>query len=278
MATRFMRSRLRQLGQQQRQLDVALGGEHRQQVVELEDEADVLRAPARQLAARQRADVRAADFDPPPVGWSSPPIRLSSVVLPEPDGPISARKSPCGMSSVTPFSTSMRSLPRVKYLWTPLILTSALIAPCRDLTCLPTIPAAARSTTRSPPLSPASDFEPIAVGAADLDGAALDASSRTTNTNVVAVFSSRPRACGTSVTGCAAARGRGRRRLAQERHLHAHVRQDARIELLEADAHEHRRLLAIGGRHHRDDVGRNLPVGIGIEHGRDRLPGLTRLM
>jgi hypothetical protein len=36
---------LRQLRQQQRQLDVPLGGQHRQQVVELEHEADVLRAP-----------------------------------------------------------------------------------------------------------------------------------------------------------------------------------------------------------------------------------------
>ena len=32
----------------------------------------------------------------PPVGVSRPPIRFSSVVLPEPDGPISARKSPGG--------------------------------------------------------------------------------------------------------------------------------------------------------------------------------------
>ena len=30
----------------------------------------------------------------PSVGESRPPIRLSSVVLPEPDGPMSARKSP----------------------------------------------------------------------------------------------------------------------------------------------------------------------------------------
>ena len=36
---------LRELRQKQRQLDVALGREHRQEVVELEDEADVLRAP-----------------------------------------------------------------------------------------------------------------------------------------------------------------------------------------------------------------------------------------
>ena len=49
----------------------------------------------------------------PSVGVSRPPIRLSSVVLPEPDGPISARKSPVGMSRLTPCSTSMRSLPRL---------------------------------------------------------------------------------------------------------------------------------------------------------------------
>src|SRR5262245_15336684 len=53
----------------------------------------------------------------PPVGVSSPPIRLRSVVLPEPDGPISARKSPFGISRLTPLRTSMRSLPRVKCLW-----------------------------------------------------------------------------------------------------------------------------------------------------------------
>src|SRR5688572_32449641 len=63
----------------------------------------------------------------PDVGASSPPSRLSSVVFPEPDGPISARKSPCGISIVTPLSTSMRSVPRVYDLWTPLILTSALM-------------------------------------------------------------------------------------------------------------------------------------------------------
>ena len=34
-------------GDRERQLDVLLGGEHRQQVVELEDEADVLAAQVR---------------------------------------------------------------------------------------------------------------------------------------------------------------------------------------------------------------------------------------
>ena len=55
--------RLRQLRQQQRQLDVLLGRQHGQQVVELEDEPDVLRAPLRELAAAQRADGHAVDLD-----------------------------------------------------------------------------------------------------------------------------------------------------------------------------------------------------------------------
>src|SRR5690606_18670243 len=54
---------LRQLRQQQRQLDVALGRQYRQEVVELEDEADVPRAPAREAGAAEAADCRAADVD-----------------------------------------------------------------------------------------------------------------------------------------------------------------------------------------------------------------------
>ncbi len=41
----------------------------------------------------------------PRVGWSMPPRRLSSVVLPEPDGPMSATYSPAFTSSVNPAST-----------------------------------------------------------------------------------------------------------------------------------------------------------------------------
>ena len=55
--------RLRQLRQQQRQLDVPLGRQHGQEVVELEDEADVLRAPLRELTAAQRAHWHAVHFD-----------------------------------------------------------------------------------------------------------------------------------------------------------------------------------------------------------------------
>src|SRR5499427_4439061 len=66
----------------------------------------------------------------PPVGVSSPPMRLSSVVLPEPDGPISARKSPAGISRFTFRNTSMRSEPRVKCFCTPAIRTS--MSPIRE--------------------------------------------------------------------------------------------------------------------------------------------------
>ncbi len=53
----------RQRGQQQRQFDVALGGQHRQQVVHLEHEADVIRAPAAELAVAHRVGALAGDFD-----------------------------------------------------------------------------------------------------------------------------------------------------------------------------------------------------------------------
>src|SRR6188508_106295 len=49
--------------QQQRQLDVALGREHRQQVVHLEDEADVVRAPACERAVAHRIDALACDLE-----------------------------------------------------------------------------------------------------------------------------------------------------------------------------------------------------------------------
>jgi hypothetical protein len=53
----------------------------------------------------------------PLVGWSIPARRLSSVDLPEPDGPISARKSPSSTDIDTPSRTDFQfvafSLPDV---------------------------------------------------------------------------------------------------------------------------------------------------------------------
>src|SRR5688572_4747412 len=55
----------------------------------------------------------------PSVGRSSPPMRLSSVVLPEPEGPMSATKSPRGSSRSSFSSTGTTSLPRRYCLATP---------------------------------------------------------------------------------------------------------------------------------------------------------------
>jgi hypothetical protein len=48
----------------------------------------------------------------PEVGWSMPAIRFSSVVLPDPDGPISATNSPSGTSRLNPSRTTISWLSR----------------------------------------------------------------------------------------------------------------------------------------------------------------------
>src|SRR5262245_44619405 len=63
----------------------------------------------------------------PSVGVSSPPIKLRSVVLPDPDGPISATKSPSGMSRSMPCNASIRSRPRRYTLVRPRICTRGVI-------------------------------------------------------------------------------------------------------------------------------------------------------
>src|SRR5207248_6771576 len=59
----------------------------------------------------------------PAVGVSSPPMRFSRVVLPEPDGPMSATKSPRGMSRSMPCRTSIVSPARRYVLVSPRIST-----------------------------------------------------------------------------------------------------------------------------------------------------------
>ena len=68
--------------------------ELRQQVVELEHEADELVAQGGALLARRRRRVVAAEHDRPVVGVSSRPSRLSSVDLPDPDWPMIDANSP----------------------------------------------------------------------------------------------------------------------------------------------------------------------------------------
>ena len=82
------------------------GRERRQQVVELEDEAERAAAEApRARAARARRCRGRASAMRPLVGRSSRPSRCSSVLLPDPDGPTSAVNSPGASANETPCST-----------------------------------------------------------------------------------------------------------------------------------------------------------------------------
>ena len=106
---------LGELGEQQRQLDVLKGGEHGNQVVHLEDEADVARAPLGELAGGHVGDFVAGDGDAAGVGTSRPPSKLSKVVLPEPLGPMKATKSPLSTSRFRPCKTWISSPPRRRF-------------------------------------------------------------------------------------------------------------------------------------------------------------------
>jgi hypothetical protein len=83
--------RPRDAGEQHRQLDVGLRGEPRQQVEELEHETDVLLAHGGALGLRHLLDRAAPEGVVPAVGRSRQPITLSSVDLPDPEGPATAR-------------------------------------------------------------------------------------------------------------------------------------------------------------------------------------------
>src|SRR6185295_11138045 len=99
-------------GEQQRQLDVLVGGEHWNQVVELKHEPDVPGPPTGELRFAQLRDVRPATVTAPASGRSMPAIRFSSVVFPDPEGPIKPRNSPSGTSSEMSCSTGIAMLSR----------------------------------------------------------------------------------------------------------------------------------------------------------------------
>jgi hypothetical protein len=76
----------------------------REERVALEDGVDVA------LVGRQADDVAVAEVDRARVGSSKPPIIRSVVVLPQPDGPSSAKNEPCGISSEMPSTATVVEL------------------------------------------------------------------------------------------------------------------------------------------------------------------------
>ena len=93
----------RHADQQQRVFDVLVGRQHRDEAEALEDEADVAGAEIGQrvVAERGRSPGRATSTVPR-VGASMQPMRLSSVVLPLPEGPTTMEKRWRGMSRLMP--------------------------------------------------------------------------------------------------------------------------------------------------------------------------------
>jgi hypothetical protein len=100
-------------GDDRRQGHVLLGGERGEQVEELEDEPDVVAPELGQLLVTQALVVEPGDRDGPRVADSSAPTMCTSVLFPEPDGPMIATISPSSITRSTPSRarTSIRPWP-----------------------------------------------------------------------------------------------------------------------------------------------------------------------
>jgi hypothetical protein len=258
--------------EQQRQLDVLERGEHRDQVVELEDEADRARAPLRELAALS-ARCRAATSTSPRRRLVDAADQVQQRGLAEPDGPISATNVAVRDRERQPVSTGSSSVWR-RYTFDTLrtstdaiVLSSDAPSLAASVTLLPSFdPAGGASTTLSPPDSPwrTSTASPRA-------GPDVHRRSRTTPFSITHTASAPPAdhaACGTNTRRGAAATCASPR---VEHHLGAHLRQDARVAVEDRDLHQHRRLLAVRGGHHLAHAARERRVGVGVERDARRL-------
>ena len=262
-----------QVGQQQGNLDVALRGEHGEEVVELEHEAHVPGTPPREAAPRELLDRLSGDLDRALGGavQTAQQVEQGSS-CPTPEGPISARKSPRGISRSRPCRTSIRSDPRVKHLVQVASLHQLAVPAHRRL--LRRYDRAVRQLLRT------LDHHTVAGGDAgrhlhvvpvlesDRDRPALDRrATQHEHDRLTAVASNSRR-------GYPETRGLdGFHRLVdlEERDPDPHVRKDPRVEPVKPDANQHRRPLAVGGWNRRDDARRDLPVGICVECRHDTL-------
>ena len=116
VSTRFRPFLAAQFCQQQRQLDVLRRGQHRHEIVELEDEADIRGAEARELALRQGVDALPRHMDLPAVGMVDTAEQIEQCGLAGPDGPITATKSPRAMAMSSWSKIEMVSLPLTNFL------------------------------------------------------------------------------------------------------------------------------------------------------------------
>ena len=111
-------------GDRERQEHVLARVEHRQQVEELEHEADVVPPQPGQLVVAELRDVGALTSTVPSVGLSSPARMCISVDLPDPDGPITAVSLPRSISTETSRSAVTAVSPSPKRRLTPDAVTT----------------------------------------------------------------------------------------------------------------------------------------------------------
>ena len=93
----------------QRDLDVLARGEDRRQPVVLRHQHHLLGDGVITVAQRDRTVRGGGDCDPATVGFTRPAIAHSSVVLPAPDGPVTASKRPGSALTETSRRTTLRS-------------------------------------------------------------------------------------------------------------------------------------------------------------------------
>ena len=102
LARAFLDFLLRPAAQMQRNGDVFDAGQGGQQIEELKNESDLVAAQARQFIVGQARSAAAPSISiSPDDAVSRPPIRFSSVDLPEPDGPTMDTISPRPMDRST---------------------------------------------------------------------------------------------------------------------------------------------------------------------------------
>ena len=279
IAARFLRSRRRQLGQQQRQLDVLLRREHRHQVVELEDEADLGGAPLGERAAAELVEPLAADRDAAARGHVEAADEVEQRRLAR------ARRAHQG-EEVALLDVEVDVVQHLDLLLAALVhlrqvadldqprhvhASPALGARCCGLRIgAPGVSAALLVATLAPSCSAGGGDTTTRSPAFTPSGTSFSAPTSCAAGTTCARPPCRPRrrrrrscpsrwtiAVGGTSTPLRRAAPRATAFWPRNDDAHAHVGHDARVLLVEADAHLHRRLAAVGGGHDRDHVRRD---------------------
>ena len=231
-----------QVRQQQRQFHVPLRRQHRHQIVKLEDEADVPRAPRGQFAVGQLVHALAGDAHRAFGGPVQPADQVQQRALARARRPHQRQKFARRhlqmqvRQHVNVFRAAMEDLLHaidVHQRAIGLIHGSSFIASSPSRPRHPSSRPAQSTITFSPAATPALNIGVVVLRAADRHRAALGPAILHDEHHVAPVLLLHGGSWERSPCGPPPARTAG----LAERHLHRHLRQDARVEFVEANAH-----------------------------------------